>query len=159
MPTVVGLLLSSSPADIAWFVAKGVVDSVDAVFWGGLGTDVGVEGGEVVSPFIADEDAANAVIGIFGIGGVMAALLHRAPVAVFRAMALPVGCDQVGHLLNAMAAAGFDRAFAEVIGVNDLPGTAIAMAMPMGMSVVDGVGDRSGCDGDELVKALVGEVV
>jgi len=74
-------------------------------------------------------------------------------------MALPVGCDEVGHLLDAMATAGFDRAFAEVIGVNDFPGAAITMAMPMSVSVVDGVGDGCGCDSDELVKALVGEVV
>ena len=52
---------------------------------------------------------------VIWIAGVVAALLHREPVAVFRAMALPVRCDQVGHLLNAMATAGFDAVGTEMI--------------------------------------------
>ena len=122
-------------------------------------SDVFVEGREVVTPLFTDDDAASAVIGIFGIVGVMTALLHRTPVAVFSAMALPVRRYQLGHLLNAMAAAGFDVATTQVISGDDFPGAAGTDAMPVSLGVVDGVGDRRRCDGGESVKALPGEIV
>jgi hypothetical protein len=134
------LLATSGPSDISGFVSSVVVDPIHGVFGAGLGSDVVVERLEVVQPFIADGDAAPAVVLPRFLAGVKATCLHADPGVPLRTSrfavrevvgdsSLPLSRENGTHLL-AIAPTRDGRTSAEVTPDNILRDSAITHACP-----------------------------
>lgn len=79
------LLNTRRPPDIAWFVVAVVVNAVKRQVWMRSIPHRIVECHEALAPFIADVNAAPAVVSVFGVLGIVAALNDGPPERVFRA--------------------------------------------------------------------------
>lgn len=165
-PPILHLLTTSRPSDIAGLIVPFVVDSVDGVSGTRSGSDMVVEGHEVVQPFVADGNPASSVVGpTLGVR-VGTALLHSHPDDVLGCtgstmIGAPrddgrVGATSFTGKFGCSAAARSCSTSTQVAGVGDRLTSAVALAEPS--RIVGARGVLSPSDDDKAVEPLPGKV-
>lgn len=151
-PTIVGLNVGRCPSTVCRTVRAIVVNAVELMAWSWRRTHVVEKCGEVVSPSVANSDAARSVVTEFRVVRFVAAPTHPEPSVVSRrlseAMSAIGGLPRLSarHALN--AAPGGQLQLKRNAGF-----AAVAATEPstLGALVIDG-------NGDQLTESVPGKV-
>lgn len=150
------LRLPRRPAAVVLFVMAAWILPINGQA-GRYRSHVGQEGAKVVTPSIADSDAARAVEPVVRRGFDIAAAFHAAPdgvLALVQVAGVPLN-GVAGRSHCALVAATTARVAAEqVFAVLDDDRAAIATALPM-LATVD---DRPACDDGEFAETLTAQI-
>ena len=142
---IVSLLDACRPSAVIGRVRAVVVDTINAVFLGGLRSHVGNEGREIMDPFIAHGDAASAPVRIAWMRLLVAASLGLAPSVVFWAVAtarlVAVFSGSFGGALVLVTATAMGLAVSQMLRGDLLDGSAIALAQPHRIALLGAEGE------------------
>lgn len=150
------LLRARRPPAVIWRVRSVVVDAIDGVCWRGARPNVRQKGGKIVPPSLAHNNPAATVIRVIPCPRVVAAVLHLAPRAVLRRLALLMRVPEFPTRIDPEAAATPSRASNQEHADRDVFSPAFTQAKPPGLRTIGLRGYTS--DDAEPAECLSGQV-
>ncbi len=116
--SIARLVVATAPTAVVRRVVAVIVHAINRVIDGRARPHVGVEGGEICAPSVADADASSSVMFVAIRAGVRAAVNHRVPNAVFGGVRHAVTFAKFSHALASEAPTGRLSSLSEIGAIN-----------------------------------------